>query len=311
MAIHLITGVPGAGKSLRAVYQCVQRIGTELEQDRPVFGNVRGFRRQSPLPGSRYQHPDGRFEDIPGEWMDLPDGSIIMIDECQERWRRYRATGEPPPEIAALERHRHRNIDFILTCQNPKQLSDDVRSLVDTHEHLTKRGKGAASVYRWSGRCSTTPYSSKRDADCEVEIWRYPKWIYQEYVSASDHTVRNKIPRVFMVACAVFLAIPLSLWIAYKQVSGLQEVNYEYAQVSDTPGNHPVDSPLGSTPLPTSSYVADLHSYTEEVQVYGGAVMGDRCSLYDQSGRRVLTTWDDCMNAMARGLPQYVIPIDI
>lgn len=298
MAIHLITGVPGAGKSLRAVWCCVRRLSTETEQDRPVFGNVRGFRRQSPLPGSRYQDSKGQFHDLEGEWMDCPDGSIIMIDEVQERWRRYRSTGEPPTEIAALERHRHRNIDFIITCQNPKQLSDDVRSLVDSHEHLTKKGKGAATVYRWSGRCSTSPYTNRRDPDCEVDFWRYPKWIFAEYVSANEHTVRNKVPRIFKVAAMVAVAIPTSLYFAYSQITSVFQESH---------ANEPtaVDRALEQT---TSSGEDGSSAEPEPVTKMAHIVvmMGDRCALYDANAHQLTVSRPECLKASDHLMPYEV-----
>lgn len=302
MAIHLITGVPGAGKSLRAVWCCVMRLATEAEQDRPVFGNVRGFRRQSPLPGSRYQDSNGQFQDLDGEWMDCPDGSIIMIDEVQERWRRYRSTGEPPPEIAALERHRHRNIDFIITCQNPKQLSDDVRSLVDSHEHLTKKGKGAATVYRWSGRCSTSPYTNRRDPDCEVDFWRYPKWIFAEYVSANEHTVRNKVPRIFKVAAMVALAIPTSLYFAYSQINGV----FEESHANDLPALVDPVASAGRLPSAASSPVVTPEPEPEIRAAHAAVLMGDRCSLYGHDGRPLVVSRPECLRAA-----DSVMPVDV
>ena len=299
MAIHLITGVPGAGKSLRAVFQVTKRLGTEMEQDRPVFGNVRGFRRQSPLPGSRFQHPDGRFEEIPGTWMDCPDGSIIMIDEVQERWRRYRATGEPPPEIAALERHRHRNIAFVLTCQNPKQLSDDVRSLVDTHEHLTKKGKGVATVYRWSGRCSTTPYSSRRDPDCEVEPGRYPKWVFDEYVSAVSHTVRNKVPRIVKVAACMVVAIPLAFWFAWSRITTIGG-----AEAAEVAQGDAVTMTQGAV-MPAVDPV-EVEQLVPTAQAYGGIKDEKRCFLYNERGKRLSVTPTTCLNAFELGFPVTV-----
>jgi len=297
MAIHLITGVPGAGKSLRLVYQCCQRLASEKEQDRPVFGNIRGFRRQAPLPGSKFQHPDGRFEDISGEWMDVPDGSIILIDEVQERWRRYRTTGEPPPEIAALERHRHRNIDFILTCQNPKQLSDDVRSLVDVHEHLTKKSKNSATVYRWSGRCSTSPYTSRRDPDCEVSFWRYPKWVFDEYVSADEHTVNKNVPRIVKIAVGMALAIPIMFFVAYKQITGIfdQDESLSIAQNS-----------APNTPPPVTQIVDTPETVEETVEVVGVVIQGKKCRAYDSLGRVAFVPQDECFNVYESGPPRQL-----
>ncbi len=300
MPIHLITGVPGAGKSLRAVQQCVQRIGTDDEQDRPVFGNVRGFKRQAPLPGSNYQNHSGEFVELEGTWMDCPDGSIIVIDEVQERWRRYRNTGEPPPEIAALERHRHRNIDFIITCQNPKQLSDDVRSLVDVHEHLTKKTKGVSTVYCWRGRASTTPYSGRRDADCEVSVWRFPKWVFAEYVSADVHVVRTKVPRIWYAAACALVAVPLSLWYAYGNITSLVQAD-DSPPVASAPASSPAAAAVAvSAPRPVVAPEPAMAT------AYGGALMGERCRLLGQDGRPLLTSRPECLRAL-----DSVMPIDV
>lgn len=221
MAIHLISGVPGAGKTLRAVYTMVELLRTEHGADRPFFGNVNGLKGQAP---------------VPDEWMDVPDGSLILIDEVQQRWRRYRVSGEPPPEIAALETHRHRGIDFILTCQNPSQLTTDVRALVDTHEHLMRKGKlSGAVVWRWEGVCHTNPVTHKRDADCEASIWRYPKWVFDQYESAVMHTGKRRLPRILVIAPVVLLGAVGAIVFAVAQVKGITDDEVDLKESTSSP----------------------------------------------------------------------------
>lgn len=278
MAIHLISGVPGAGKTLRAVYTLINLLRSEEGADRPFFGNVNGLRHQAP---------------IPDQWMDVPDGAIILIDEVQQRWRRYRNTGEPPAEIAALETHRHHGVDFILTCQNPSQLTSDVRALVDTHEHLMRKGKlNGAIVWRWEGVCHTNPASHSKDADCEASLWRYPKWVFEQYTSASMHTGKKRLPRLLVVAPLVLVAGIVSITVAIAQVKSY--FNPDPGQDTDsTPAPH--EQP--HLPEPVEIPTATAHA---------GVIQGNTCRLYDQDVRPLLVSRPMCLEAMDMGLPYDV-----
>lgn len=274
MAIHLITAVPGAGKTLRAIWMTLRMM--EENPDRPVFSNINAWKRAAP---------------IPDEWMDCPDGSLIVLDECQQRWRRYRATGAPPPEIAALETHRHRGIDFILTCQNPQQITADVRGLVEVQEHLTRKGKlGAAIVHRFEGVCHVNPHSHKRDA--EVSIWRHPKEVFAEYQSATIHTGKRRLPRILIIAPGVLAATFAAVAYALSSVTGLGVESGSEPVASDFPDPAPdFGAAPASAPAP------------ELVTAFGGVLKGSACTLYDDSGKAILTSIPDCLEALDRGLP--------
>ncbi|ATJ83700.1 zonular occludens toxin domain-containing protein [Halomonas beimenensis] len=284
MAIHLISGVPGAGKTLRAVYTMINWLRTEEGTDRPFFGNVRDLRNQAP---------------IPDEWMDVPDGSLILIDEVQQRWRRYRNTGEPPPEIAALETHRHRGVDFILTCQNPSQLTSDVRALVDTHEHLMRKGKlNGAIVWRWEGVCHTNPAAHSKDADCESSIWKYPKWVFEQYTSASMHTGKKRLPRILVMAPLVLVGAIGAVILAITQVTGYvgPEATAQAPRQAAATANR------------------TRESEPDTVTAYAGTLRGDddtSCRLYDQQGMPIVTSLPQCLNALERGLPFEVEVLDL
>lgn len=288
MAIHLISGVPGAGKTLRAVYTMIQQLRDESDIDRPFFGNVNDLRNQAP---------------IPDEWMDVPDGSLILIDEVQQRWRRYRNTGEPPPEIAALETHRHKGIDFILTCQNPSQLTSDVRALVDTHEHLMRKGKlKGAIVWRWEGMCHTNPAAHSKDADCETSVWRYPKWVFEQYTSASLHTGKRRLPRLLIIAPVVVVCSLGAVALAVTQVTG-------YVDADDTPTD--AQPPAASSTTPSNFDSAAPSPSPDTETAHAGIIQGEVCRLYTQEGKPIITSRPQCLQAMELGLPYDVEVIDI
>ncbi|MFC0267940.1 zonular occludens toxin domain-containing protein [Kushneria aurantia] len=285
MAIHLISGVPGAGKTLRAVDTVRRLIDMEAGQDRPLFGNVNGLKAQSP---------------IPDEWMDCPDGAIVLIDECQQRWRRYRSTGTPPAEISALETHRHRGIDFVLTCQNPQQLTADVRSLVDTHEHLMRKGGlNGAVVSRWEGQCHSSPASHRKDADCEQQIWRYPKEVFSMYQSASMHTVQRRLPRILYVAPAVLIAAVVAIYFAFSSTINtlILDANADDSS-SDTSASRQSELNIGQAAQSSEREVV--------VATSGGSINDEICRLFDSDGVRLNVSLPVCLDALEFGLPQSV-----
>lgn len=273
--LHLVSGVPGAGKTLRAIW-LAQRILAE-QPDRPLFSNINGWKAAA---------------EIPERWMDCPTGALIVLDECQQRWRRYNANGRPPEEIAELETHRHHGVDFILTCQNPKQLSVDVRSLVDTHEHLTRKGGfGMAFVHRWQGRCVGDPSSQFKSADVETETWKHPKEIYGQYKSAEVHTVRKKIPKAVKIFAGALVTAVFLIAFAFQQVSA-------YLQPDDEPTESPGQTSDTSQPQPQKTTVLAV----------GGIVSHNesRCRLIDSDGNVIPVTLADCLNAYHAGLPRSV-----
>ncbi|MBL8642972.1 MAG: hypothetical protein JNK21_03485 [Rhodospirillaceae bacterium] len=200
MPITLITGTPGAGKTLRAVERLRAAVGS-----RPVYVcGIEGLTIPGVLPLAD-----------PHTWADLPDGSLVVVDEA---WRHYprNKPGTPPiPPVANLAEHRHRGFDFIIVTQGPTQIDTFVRSLVSEHEHVSRRfGTHHASVWRWGAAVTDVNGSGERAKALQVE-WRYPKDVFELYKSASLHTVKRRIPfRVLLFpVLAVAVLGTLGYWI--------------------------------------------------------------------------------------------------
>lgn len=176
--LSLTTGLPGHGKTLRTLSQ--------VEALRDKSGRVV---YQSGIPDLTlpwHELPD------PKNWASVPDGSIIVIDECQRVFP-PRASGSSVPEhVRGLETHRHRGLDFFLVTQHPRLLDSHVRSLIEVHENVKRPfGQKYAKVTRWQA-CQDNP--ARGEADAEVERWKYPKSVYAWYRSATQHTVQPRLP---------------------------------------------------------------------------------------------------------------------
>lgn len=193
--LYLITGQNGSGKSLRAIWKMYQLHGQGME----VYAyGFRGLRA-----------PFVKDWPDPRKWDQLPANSALFIDEAQQVWR-TRSGGRPvPPEILALETHRHQGIDIYLITQSPMYLDSHIRPLIKDHEHLVSFDAKSARVFRFS-ECQEDVKSSNLRANAEFEIWAYPSEHFADYDSAEVHTKKRAAPWRHRIGKAlIWLAILL------------------------------------------------------------------------------------------------------
>ena len=242
MTIRLFTGTPGAGKSLCLVDEaCKLR---EKEPERPFFAvGVDGLRPDvaTPLPSV-----DG--------WRDLPDGSIVLVDEA---WRHFPPHGQsvqPPEWVTALAEHRHRGFDFLLATQHPTQISSFVRHLCGEHTHLVRKF-GTHMVQRivWQS-VHTDVQSLAAVGQGQVSSWRFPKKRFELYTSATMHTVKRRIPKRVYVAVAGLFLFPLIAYFGWREVHALGHPTSVGPAAGSVPAVSVVRS--DSSPETTAQWVA-------------------------------------------------------
>lgn len=132
--IYLITGNPGAGKSVEAISLALKLCGGERSlraTTRPLYvTNVREFRYD--LTGA---HPLDHVRD----WQQLPDGSVVLVDEVQDQIPQRDRSVRPPDWVQELAKHRHRGFDFIFVTQHPSNMDVFVRRIVNEHRHIRRK----------------------------------------------------------------------------------------------------------------------------------------------------------------------------
>lgn len=188
--ITLITGTPGAGKTLYAVHSILQEEG---KGSRPIF--VDG------IPELKTRHEPAQDIQSWHEW--APDGALIVIDEVQRIWRPANSAAKVPQSIAELETHRHRGIDFVVITQHPNLMHANVRKLVGRHIHLRRTALGTY-LYEWPE--ATNPEARTNATRIR---WSHPKESFGLYKSASEHTkVKHRMPMaVYVFGGAVVLLL--------------------------------------------------------------------------------------------------------
>ena len=198
--IHLLTGLPGSGKSLS------------------LIGIIRDFVKG----GTKvfvYGVNDLDFEALGcepwvkpfSEWSDLPKNSVLVWDEPQfsEIGVPKNKFESPPDWMKELTLHRHHGVDFVLATQKPEFLHSFVRKLVGRHTHLVRQwGLERSQRFDWN-EVQVDPTKNRKKA--VHDVFSFPKKDYAFYKSAEVHTVRKRIPKRLVYALvSVVLAVVLA-----------------------------------------------------------------------------------------------------
>lgn len=149
--ITLITGQPGAGKTLLLVSEFLK---PESDNGRPIIVDAIPDLVVPHEPAPALSTWTKTVEDPSSQTgtkllFDFPAGSIIAIDEAQRVYRPRAVGSKVPPEVAAFETHRHQGLDFILITQHPNLIDANVRKLVGRHLHIRDVGILGRKVYEW------------------------------------------------------------------------------------------------------------------------------------------------------------------
>ena len=179
--ITLFTGVPGAGKTLRTVQEIAQLRRTRDGEARPIFTNVSGLSDQLGC----------ALLEEPRKWYELPEGALIVIDECQRVFPPRAAAAAVPEFVQLFDTHRHRGFDVFLITQHPRLIDSFIRNLVGRHLHLYRPfGLMRSQVYEWQECCE----NPRVDAKPVPRPWAFPKKLFGLYQSAEQHTHRARLP---------------------------------------------------------------------------------------------------------------------
>lgn len=192
--ITLFTGLPGNGKTLFALWYIKSK--AEKENRKVFYYNV----KELALPWELFD---------PMKWMDLPFGSIILIDECQEVFPKKPNGSKLPDYYEELAKHRHKGMDIFLITQHPTLLDNFVRKLVGQHFHSVRKfGLERSTIYEWSATVDS-PEKPSSHKNAVTLKFKFPKDAYTWYKSAEVHTVKKSIPIKLILACLFIVAVPI------------------------------------------------------------------------------------------------------
>ena len=248
--INLITGLPGAGKTLYTIWYVKQLAEKE---DRTVY--YHGI-NDLKLPWVLLDEPE--------KWYELPPKSIIVLDECQRLFRLRSNSSNVPQHVSELETHRHSGYDLFLITQHPRLIDQNVRRLIGEHRNIVRAfGSQFSVVNKFIG---VREDCDKPQKDALQEKFIYPKEVFDYYKSAEAHTQKRNIPaRIYLLLLTPFLFIGLGyLGITYmKNIYGGNK-NAEVVQASKSPTGENFNASAPSFNNSGASKVKTVEEYQAE-----------------------------------------------
>lgn len=298
--ITVITGTPGAGKTLYAISKLLLPLlgthvpvtdddGVTTMHPRVIYTNIRGLLIEHEL-------IDGGDNQGLRDWHTwAKPGAVIVFDEFQKAWPPRPNGSKVPEEIQALDTHRHMGVDFVLITQNVINTDRHVHGLVGRHLHVRRMANThMCIVYEWD-HCSRALLYAK---SLTKAPWRYSKKVFKLYRSADAHTKQpRKVPGLvwFILAGLVGLAYlgPTTWHRLQDRIAGAQAKPAQLAQApaapkwSATPPQAPASAPqvlAQVTPAPQAPAPAPAAS----APVFAGCIAAaSRCTCYDTAGAPV------------------------
>jgi zona occludens toxin len=324
--MKLITGAPGAGKSLRAVFLLLE---AKKENDlllkqgkttsRKFYSNIQGLNLDF-------------VEFAEADWRQYPDGSYIVYDEAHQLFPATGRSGRSDDVIVNhMDEHRHRGFEITFLTQSPVKLHLECRQLITSHEHLHRSmGMQSCTISTWE-RVHTDPYDKESKAIALDEIWSYPKNLFDKYQSSTLHTTayKFKMPAKFK---GFLLSIPIILIGIYgiyfvldryflsKVPAFVEDADFtdqikqaDFTEVAKAGGEampQAATAPATNTDTdsnllpPTGDYL--WLNARPVIPISGYAASEDNCRLFDQNGFVMDIREEVCREIIKKPIPYNI-----
>ncbi|RMK35106.1 zonular occludens toxin [Pseudomonas aeruginosa] len=235
--LYLRTGLPGAGKTLNAIREI--DIEHQPDPDDPAKRLHKDPDNPDLPPRTIYYYgiPDMKLDrlkskwvefDTPEEWYNLPDGSVIVIDEAQRVFGND-GTRARPEKVTRFETHRHQGLDIHLITQHPSLLCTPVRKLVGKHINFIRPYGREKGIFRHEYEfCIDNPERRSNFKQAQEERVTLDKAYFGVYKSSTVHTHKpitpsymKKIPLII-----VLMLIPIGVLVGLV-VTAMRQGNEE------------------------------------------------------------------------------------
>ncbi len=183
--------------------------------------------------------------DNPNHWMELPKGSVILIDECQEFFPPRPVGSKVPAAVAAMEKHRHGGYDLHFVTQDATFSDQNIRKLIGRHVHYFNPFGGKRIVrFENPGTFNPSDYHAKKQA--KKKPTAHATNFYGVYWSAEIHTHKFQFPKMAFVGLGSLLVTFLCFYWVYSFISEKAGFNAETEITTPAP-------PVESVPAPAPS----------------------------------------------------------
>ena len=307
MPINFVTGLPRAGKTLWTLVH-VRELASK--ENRAVYTcNIPGVT----IPGwESIEHPN--------DWLTLPDGAIIVVDELQDFWGKAAQGSRVPEPIVELSKHGKRGFDFFFITQEPNLVHSTPRDLCAYHFYVVRAfGAQAAVTYKFQ-RIQVHPERMTKKA--ETIPWRYPKEAFTWYKSADLHNIKRKIPLKAKLIPVALLAVGFFAWGAVQMFRSSVDKAKGSPIVAAAPAGGTFGGAVPGASLAPATAAQVVASYLPRIEGlphtaprYDGMTaasvvpypaaclsMGDRCNCYSQQATPIAVPAFLCKQIVKSGM---------
>lgn len=204
------TGLMGHGKTLNAIKEID---GKAKAEGRPVYyHNVNGLKPER-LKAQWYE-----FED-PHKWYELPDNSIVLIDEAQ----RFFGVRDPrkavPQYCSEFETMRHDGLEVHLVTQHASFLDAHIRKLCNKHIYVL-RIFGGKKLSRYEAEKCIDVDKQSALKDASHSFIKLDSKFFGVYDSAVEHHFKFKPPGKLLIIPVLVVFIIFMIYRAMDSFNG-------------------------------------------------------------------------------------------
>lgn len=203
------TGKPGHGKTLNTIREVDQKA---YDEGRVVYyHNINGLKPEL-LKAQWFVFDD------PEKWFELPNDSIVVVDEAQGWFGQRDPRARPPEHITRFETMRHQGHEVHLVTQDPRYLDVHLRRLCNSHIHYWRVFK-SQQLIRFESEVVVEKVEVKTSfKDADKKTLRLDRKYFSVYTSTNaKHHFQAKLPTKFLLAMFVIVAAAILVFRAYER----------------------------------------------------------------------------------------------
>lgn len=216
MDLNLVTGQPGASKTLNTIKKVEKR---RVEEGRPVYyANIDGLTLDGWIkmdePDVLHGNPDAI---TPHSWFNVPEGAIIVIDECQDYFPPLNSSKQQPDYIMRMAKFRHMGYSMYLVTQGPNLINRNIREWVQPHIHYRRIGGKNYSYEYVNEQCIDNPRTVKTLAkNATLTKVPFDESFFGKYKSSIQHNTNKRSNRkTYIMMLMPLFVIPLVILIIW------------------------------------------------------------------------------------------------
>ena len=222
MDLNLVTGHPGASKTLNVLKEVEER---RINEARPVFyANIDELK----LPWTKMADVEELVDDptliTPHSWFNAPPGAIIVIDEAQDFYPAMSATAKQPEYIMRMAKFRHLGYSMYLITQGPSLINVKIKEWVTPHIHYARVYGGWYSKKFVSERCVDNPRAKGALDQAMRSLVKIDKRYFGLYKSAAMHHTHTRTPvKMWLLVLVPLILVPTLFVTAFKMFNAQGE----------------------------------------------------------------------------------------